>query len=477
MALSDSFFGQKFGITEHDLQSYIDQALSAGGDYADLYFEYLATSSLSIDESIVKSAVQGVSLGVGVRVIAGERTGYAYSDDLSPERIRRAARVAACIAKGPAKVDKTGFEEANKRDLYPILQAPNETSLTERVDLVKRADRAARAYDSRIFQVQASYGDSLRHVLVANSDGVLSFDRQPMARLNVGVLARDGNGSPQRGYAGGGGRVALDFFQNDKSPEAYAQEAARQAIVQLDAVPAPAGEMTVVLGPGWPGILLHEAVGHGLEADFNRKKVSAFSDRIGQQVASPLCTVIDDGTIRNRRGSLNVDDEGAPTQKNVLIEKGVLRGYLFDKLSSRLLRSGVTGNGRRESYQHIPMPRMTNTFMLAGDSDPADIVRSTPRGLYCANFGGGQVDITSGNFVFSASESYLIEDGRITRPVRGATLIGNGPEALKYVSMVGNDLKLDEGVGICGKEGQSVPVGVGIPTIKVDRMTVGGTSG
>jgi TldD protein len=477
MALSDSFFGQKFGITEHDLQSYIDQALSAGGDYADLYFEYLATSSLSIDESIVKSAVQGVSLGVGVRVIAGERTGYAYSDDLSPERIRRAARVAACIAKGPAKVDKTGFEEANKRDLYPILQAPNETSLTERVDLVKRADRAARAYDSRIFQVQASYGDSLRHVLVANSDGVLSFDRQPMARLNVGVLARDGNGSPQRGYAGGGGRVALDFFQNDKSPEAYAQEAARQAIVQLDAVPAPAGEMTVVLGPGWPGILLHEAVGHGLEADFNRKKVSAFSDRIGQQVASPLCTVIDDGTIRNRRGSLNVDDEGAPTQKNVLIEKGVLRGYLFDKLSSRLLRSGPTGNGRRESYQHIPMPRMTNTFMLAGDSDPADIVRSTPRGLYCANFGGGQVDITSGNFVFSASESYLIEDGRITRPVRGATLIGNGPEALKYVSMVGNDLKLDEGVGICGKEGQSVPVGVGIPTIKVDRMTVGGTSG
>jgi TldD protein len=477
MALSDSFFGQKFGITEHDLQSYLDEALSAGGDYADLYFEYLATSSLSIDESIVKSAVQGVSLGVGVRVIAGERTGYAYSDDLSPEKIRRAARVAACIAKGPAKVDKTGFEEANKRDLYPILQAPNETSLTERVELVKRADRAARAYDSRIFQVQASYADSLRQVLVANSDGVLSFDRQPMARMGVGVLARQGNGSPQRGYSGGGGRVALDFFLNEKTPEYFAQEAARQAIVQLDAVPAPAGEMTVVLGPGWPGILLHEAVGHGLEADFNRKKVSAFSDRIGQQVASPLCTVIDDGTIRNRRGSLNVDDEGAPTQKNVLIEKGVLRGYLFDKLSSRLLHAGPTGNGRRESYQHIPMPRMTNTFMLAGDSDPDEIVRSTPRGLYCANFGGGQVDITSGNFVFSASESYLIEDGRITRPVRGATLIGNGPEALKYVSMVGNDLKLDEGVGICGKEGQSVPVGVGIPTIKVDRMTVGGTSG
>ena len=413
-----------------------------------------------------------------MRVIAGERTGYAYSDDLSPEKIRRAARVAACIAKGPAKVDKTGFEEANKRDLYPILQAPNETSLTERVELVKRADRAARAYDSRIFQIQASYADSLRQVLVANSDGVLSFDRQPMARLNVGVLAREGNGSPQRGYVGGGGRVALDFLpRRTFAGGSSRSEAGRQAIVQLDAVPAPAGEMTVVLGPGWPGILLHEAVGHGLEADFNRKKVSAFSDRIGQQVASSLCTVIDDGTIRNRRGSLNVDDEGAPTQQNILIEKGVLRGYLFDKLSSRLLRSGATGNGRRESYQHIPMPRMTNTFMLAGDSDPAEIVRSTPRGLYCANFGGGQVDITSGNFVFSASESYLIEDGRITRPVRGATLIGNGPEALKYVSMVGNDLKLDEGIGICGKEGQSVPVGVGIPTIKVDRMTVGGTSG
>jgi TldD protein len=374
-------------------------------------------------------------------------------------------------------VEKTGFDESYKRNLYPLLTAPNETTLAERVDLVKRADRAARAYDPRVFQVQAGYVDSLRQVLVATSDGVLSFDRQPLARLGVSVLARDGDGSPQHGYSGGGGRVALDFFQNEKTPEHFAREAARQAIVQLDAVPAPAGEMTVVLGPGWPGILLHEAVGHGLEADFNRKKVSAFSDRLGQLVASPLVTVIDDGTIRNRRGSLNVDDEGVPTERNVLIENGVLRGYLFDKLSSRLLKSGTTGNGRRESYQHIPMPRMTNTFMLAGESDPGDIIRSTPRGLYCASFGGGQVDITSGNFVFSASESYLIEDGQITRPVRGATLTGNGPEALKYVSMVGNDLKLDEGVGICGKEGQSVPVGVGIPTIKLDRMTVGGTAG
>ncbi len=476
MPLSDSFFGQKFAITEHDLESYLSEALSAGGDYADLYFEYVATSHLSIDESIVKSAMQGVSLGVGVRVISGERTGYAYSDDLSPEKIRKAARVAACIASGPSKVHKTGFQdEARRRDLYPVVTAPGETSLAERVELVKRADRAARAEDRRVFQVNAAYADSLRHVLVATSDGVLSTDRQPMARLGVSVLARDGDGVPQRGYSGGGGRVGLELFDSEKTPEYFAREAVRQAVVQLDAVPAPAGEMTVVLGPGWPGVLLHEAVGHGLEADFNRKKISAFSDRIGQQVASPLCTVVDDGTLRNRRGSLNVDDEGATTQENVLIEKGVLRGYLFDKLSSRLLRSRTTGSGRRESYQSIPMPRMTNTFMLAGDSAPEDIIRSTPRGLYCANFGGGSVDITSGNFVFAASESYLIEDGHITRPVRGAMLTGNGPEALKHVSMVGHDLKLDEGVGICEKEGQSVPVGVGIPTIKIDRMTVGGT--
>jgi TldD protein len=316
--------------------------------------------------------------------------------------------------------------------------------------------------------------------MVASSDGVLSFDRQPLARLNVSALARDssikGGGPPQRGHAGGGGRVELSFFLNEKTPEHFAAEAAREAIVMLDAVDAPAGEMTVVLGPGWPGILLHEAVGHGLEADFNRKGVSAFSGRIGQQVASPLCTVIDDGTIANRRGSLNVDDEGHATQRNVLIENGILRGYLQDKLSSRVTGAAETGSGRRESYAHIPMPRMTNTFMLAGESDPAEIIRSVPKGLYCVNFGGGQVDITSGNFVFSASESYLIENGRVTRPVRNASLIGNGPEALKYVSMVGNDLKLDEGIGMCGKEGQSVPVGVGIPTVKIDRMTVGGTA-
>jgi TldD protein len=475
MQFSDSFFARKFAITERDLDRYLSEAMSAGGDYADLYFEYLVTTSIMMDESIVKSATQGTSLGVGIRVIAGERTGYAYSDDLSPEKILRAARVAACIASGPSKVEKTGFEEAPRRDLYPLLTPPTDAALTERVALVKRADKAAREADSRVFLAQAMYADSIRHILVATSDGKISYDTQPMARLGVNAFARQGNGNPQSAYSGGGGRIGLEFF-NEKTPEYFAREAVRQAVVQLDAVEAPAGEMTVVLGPGWPGILLHEAVGHGLEADFNRKGISAFSNRVGEQVTSPLCTIVDDGTIQNRRGSINVDDEGNKTQQNVLIENGVLRGYLQDKLSSVLLRTPPSGNGRRESYQHIPMPRMTNTFMLPGESDPEEIVRSVPRGLYCVSFGGGQVDITSGNFVFSASESYLIEDGKLTRPVRGATLIGNGPEALKYVSMVGNDLKLDEGVGICGKEGQSVPVGVGIPTIKIDRMTVGGTA-
>ena len=476
MQFSESIFATRFHLSRQNLENYLGEALSQGGDYADLYFEYLKTSSISIDESIVKSAAQGVSMGVGVRVISGERTGYAYSDDLSPEKIRKAARVAAHIAAGPSKVDKFDLNEGARHNLYPVLTAPTETAFTERVELVKRADRAARAYDPRVFQVQAAYADNLRHVLVATSEGVLTLDRQPLARLSVSALARQNGGIPQRGHAGGGGRVELDFFLKEKTPEHFAKEAAREAIIMLDAVEAPAGETTVVLGPGWPGILLHEAVGHGLEADFNRKGVSAFSGRIGQKVASELCTVVDDGTLSSRRGSLNVDDEGHATQRNVLIENGVLRGYLQDKLSSTLLNSESTGSGRRESYAHIPMPRMTNTFMLSGESEPADIIRSVPKGLYCVNFGGGQVDITSGNFVFSASESYLIEDGKLTRPVRNATLIGNGPEALKYVSMVGNDLRLDEGVGVCGKEGQSVPVGVGIPTIKIDRMTVGGTA-
>jgi TldD protein len=476
MSFSDSFFAVRFGISRRDLENYLSDALSRGGDYADLYFEYLATSSISIDESIVKSATQGVSLGVGVRVISGERTGYAYSDDLSPEKIRHAAQVAALIASGPAKVEKTSLQEGQKRNLYPVVTAPGETSFKERVELAQRADRAARAYDSRVFQVQVTYADNLRQVLIATSDGVLNFDRQPLARMSVLALAKDTDGVPQQGHAGGGGRYELDWFRNERTPEYFAKEAARQAIMQLGAAEVPAGEQVVVLGPGWPGVLLHEAVGHGLEADFNRKGVSAFSGRIGQQVASPLCTIIDDGTIGGRRGSLNVDDEGNQTQRNVLIENGILRGYLQDNLSSRILGAKPTGSGRRESYEHIPMPRMTNTFMLAGESDPEEIIRSVPRGLYCANFAGGQVDITSGNFVFSASESYLIEDGKLTRPVKNATLIGNGPEAMKHVSMVGNDLKLDEGIGVCGKEGQSVPVGVGIPTVRIDRMTVGGTA-
>jgi TldD protein len=421
MQFSESFFARKFGIAGHDLERFLGEALSAGGDYADLYFEYVTTTSIAMDESIVKSATQGTSVGVGIRVLSGERTGYAYSDDLAPEKIVKAARVAACIASGPSKVLRTGLAPAPKRDLYPLVTPPSDASLADRVALVQRAGQAAHEADARVYLVQASYSDSLRHVMVATSDGNVSFDEQPMTRLNVSVYVREGDGIAQNGFYGGGGRVGLEFYQ-EKPPEFFAREAVRQAVVQLEAVEAPAGEMTVVLGPGWPGILLHEAVGHGLEADFNRKGVSAFSDRLGQQVASPLCTVIDDGTIRNRRGSLNVDDEGVVTQQNVLIENGVLRGYLQDKLSSRLLGARPTGNGRRENYQHFPMPRMTNTFMLAGQDDPAEIIRSVDRGLYCVHFGGGQVDITSGNFVFTASESYLIEDGKITRPSPSSTL-------------------------------------------------------
>ena len=476
MSFSDSFFAARFGITRRDLENHLSEALSRGGDYADLYFEYLATSSISIDESIVKSAAEGVSMGVGVRVISGERTGYAHSGDLTAEKIRNAARVAAMIAAGPAKVDVLPLDDQPKRNLYPVVTAPGETAFRERVELAQRADRAARAYDSRIFQVQVTWADNIREVLIATSDGKLSWDSQPLARLSVYALARDGSGVPQQGHAGGGGRRELEWFRTRRTPEFFGGEAARQAVSQLSAVEAPAGEQTVVLGPGWPGVLLHEAVGHGLEADFNRKGVSAFSGRIGQKVASELCTVVDDGTIGGRRGSLNVDDEGNATRRNVLIENGILRGYLHDRLSGNILGTDSTGSGRRESYQSVPMPRMTNTFMLAGESDPQDVIRSVSRGLYCANFAGGQVDITSGNFVFSASESYLIEDGRLTRPVRNATLIGNGPEALGRIAMVGHDLELDEGIGVCGKEGQSVPVGVGMPTVRLDGMTVGGTA-
>jgi TldD protein len=468
------YFFEKFGITERLLERCLGEALGAGGDYADLYFESVTSTSLGVDEQIVKSASQGQSAGCGVRVLSGERTGYAYTDNLSPERLLHAARTAALIASGPAKQTVQGFTETEAADLYPVPLGGFNLDLAARLELILRADRAARAFDARVVQVRAGYSEELRRILVAASDGAFASDTQPLCRLNVFVIAKDG-GTSTKGSAGAGGRGGLDLFRGTKSPEHLAQEAARGAILQLGAVPAPAGEMQVVLGPGWPGILLHEAVGHGLEADFNRKGTSAFAGLIGQPVASSKVTVVDNGTMEGRRGSLNVDDEGSATQETVLIEKGVLRGYLTDKLSARLTGAANTGSGRRESYQSIPMPRMTNTYMLAGEDAPEDILRSVKKGLYAVNFGGGQVDITNGKFVFSASEAYLIEDGKITAPVKDATLIGNGPEALKYVSMVGNDLKLDEGIGTCGKDGQSVPVGVGMPTIKLDRMTVGGT--
>lgn len=457
------------------MERCLGEALSAGGDYADLYFESVTSTSLGIDESLVKSASQGISVGCGVRVLSGERTGYAYTDDLSPERLLHAARTAALIASGPARQQMHGFRKPETElSLYPITGATADAEVASKLALIQRADKAARAFDSRITQVRAGFSDELRRILIAASDGTFASDTQPLARLNVFVIAKDAQGSA-RGSSGGGGRVTLDFFEGIRSPEHFAREAARTAILQLGAVAAPAGEMPVVLGPGWPGVLLHEAVGHGLEADFNRKKTSAFAGLIGQKVASEKVTVVDNGLMPNRRGSINMDDEGNPTQETVLIENGILKGYLSDKLSSRLMGMPNTGSGRRESYHHIPMPRMTNTYMLNGEDMPEDIIKSVPRGLYAVNFGGGQVDITNGKFVFSASEAYLIEDGKITRPVKGATLIGNGPEALKYVSMVGNDLALDEGIGTCGKAGQSVPVGVGMPTIRLDKMTVGGT--
>ncbi|MGA8939252.1 MAG: metalloprotease TldD [Acidobacteriaceae bacterium] len=468
------YFLTHLGLTERLLERCLGEALSAGGEFADLYFEAVTSTSLGMDEGIVKTAAQGISVGCGIRVLSGERTGYAYTDDLSPERLLKAARMAALIASGPQTQRVQGFHEVPAPSLYPVAGVTADAEIADKLRLIERANKAARDYDSRITQVRASINDELRRILIAASDGTYASDTQPLARLNVAVIAKDAVNTA-RGSSGGGGRVTLDFFTGNKSPEHFAHEAARTAILQLGAVAAPAGEMEVVLGPGWPGVLLHEAVGHGLEADFNRKKTSAFAGLIGQQVASSKVTVVDNGRMPGRRGSLNVDDEGNPTQETVLIENGILRGYLSDKLSSRLMNMPNTGSGRRESYQSIPMPRMTNTYMLNGEDDPADILRSVKRGLYAVNFGGGQVDITSGKFVFTASEAYLIEDGVVTAPVKGATLIGNGPEALKYVSMVGNDLALDEGIGTCGKAGQSVPVGVGMPTVKLDRMTVGGT--
>ncbi len=441
------YFFDTLGLSERLLERCLGEALSAGGEFADLYFEAVTSTSLGMDEGIVKTASEGISVGCGVRVLSGERTGFAYTDDLSPERLLKAARTAALIANGPQTERVQGFMERPQAQLYPVAGAAVDTEIAAKLALIARADRAARAFDSRIVQVRAGLNDELRRILIAASDGTFASDTQPLARFNVMVIAKDASGEVARGTSGGGGRVTLDFFADQHSPEHYAEEAARTALLQLGAVAAPAGEMEVVLGPGWPGVLLHEAVGHGLEADFNRKKTSAFAGLIGQQVASSKVTVVDNGTMPGRRGSLNVDDEGNPTQETVLIENGVLRTYLSDKLSSRLMGMPNTGSGRRESYQAIPMPRMTNTYMLSGDDEPSDILRSVKRGLYAVNFGGGQVDITTGKFVFTASEAYLIEDGRVTAPVKGATLVGNGPQALKYVSMVGNDLALDEGLG------------------------------
>ena len=468
------YFIEKLGLSERLMDRCLGEALSAGGDYADLYFESVTSTSLGMDEGLIKTASQGISLGCGIRVVSGERTGFAFTDDLSSERLLAAARTAALIASGPAKDRVSGFRHIETPSLYPIAGLSADGEIEAKLALIKRADKAARDFDPRITQVRAGINDETRRILIAASDGTFASDTQPLARLNVFVIAKDSQNTA-RGSSGGGGRVTLDFFEAEKSPEHFAREAARTALLQLGAAEAPAGEMEVVLGPGWPGVLLHEAVGHGLEADFNRKKTSAFSGLIGQQVASSKVTVVDNGTIANRRGSLNVDDEGVPTQETVLIENGILKTFLSDKMNSRLMGTQSTGSGRRESYHHVPMPRMTNTYMLNGDDMPEDILKSVKRGLYAVNFSGGSVDITNGKFVFSASEAYLIEDGKVTRPVRGATLIGNGPEALKHVSMVGNDLALDEGIGTCGKAGQSVPVGVGMPTIKLDRMTVGGT--
>lgn len=468
------FFTDKFNITTSQIEALLGAALSKGGDYADLYFEYTVLDSLNLEEQLIKAANRSVKQGVGVRVIAGERTGYAYCDEITVEAIRKAALTAAHIADSQAQVGAVNVTAGQPaHNLYPVAQLLGEEPLPRKIELLNRIDRTARAYDRRIREVQASLADEYKLILIATSEGKLLGDVQPLARTRVMCIADD-DGNLQSGVSGGGGRIGTDFF-TDALLDHYAQEAARQAIVQLEAVDAPAGAMEVVLGPGWPGILLHEAVGHGLEADFNRKGTSAFSGLIGQKVASEFCTVVDEGAIPQRRGSLNVDDEGNPTSRTVLIEKGILRGYLQDTLSARLTGAALTGNGRRESYRHMPMPRMTNTYMLSGESTPEEIIRSVKRGLYAVQFGGGQVDITNGKFVFSASEAYLIEDGKVTAPVKGATLIGNGPVSLTKVTAVANDLALDEGVGTCGKSGQGVPVGVGLPTTKISEMTVGGT--
>jgi TldD protein len=462
-----------YSLDDQRLQKVFGEIMSHRVDYADLYFQYSRNESWSLEEGIVKSGSFNIDQGVGVRAVSGEKTAFAYSDDISLNALISAAEATRAIARAGQTGGVQVVKRGTGRDLYSRSDPLPSLKDQEKVALLERLERYARSLDSRVTQVMAWLAGEYEVVLVARSDGLLGADVRPLVRLSVQVIVEQ-NGRREQGSSGGGGRFDYGYFTDDVLQD-YARKAVHQAIVNLDARPAPAGPMTVVLGPGWPGVLLHEAVGHGLEGDFNRKGTSAFSGRIGERVAAPGVTVVDDGTIPRRRGSLNVDDEGNPTQLNVLIENGVLRGYLQDSLNARLMGVQPTGNGRRESYAHIPMPRMTNTFMLAGDKDPQEIIASVKKGLYAVNFGGGQVDITNGKFVFSASEAYVIEDGKVGHPVKGATLIGNGPDALTRVAMIGNDMTLDTGVGTCGKEGQSVPVGVGQPTLRIDALTVGGT--
>ncbi|HLV17721.1 MAG TPA: metalloprotease TldD [Pseudomonas sp.] len=467
------------GLSIEQLPSLLGELAGPGIDAADLFFQALVSESWVLEDGIVKEGSFHLDQGVGVRAQSGEKTGFAYSNAINEQALSAACRAARSIARAGQQGRVQAFAAPEVRHLYAHENPLDVLERTAKVELLKRIDRATRALDPRIQQVTVSLAGVWDQVLVAASDGSLSADIRPLVRFNVSVIVEQ-NGRRERGSHGGGGRTDYRYFleqlgEHEDRAMGYAREALRQALVNLEAIPAPAGTLPVVLGPGWSGVLLHEAVGHGLEGDFNRKGSSAYSGRIGEKVASPLCTIVDDGTLEGRRGSLSVDDEGTPTRCTTLIENGVLKGYMQDKLNARLMGTASTGNGRRESYAHLTLPRMTNTYMLAGQSEPEEIIRSVKRGLFCASLGGGQVDITSGKFVFSTSEAYLIEDGRITAPVKGATLIGNGPEVMTRVSMVGNDLALDSGVGTCGKEGQSVPVGVGQPTLRIDAITVGGT--
>ncbi|HSW68818.1 MAG TPA: metalloprotease TldD [Gammaproteobacteria bacterium] len=463
------------GLTDNQLQNVLSSILGSSIDNADLYFQSTYSETWVLEDGIIKGGSYNIDRGVGVRAMSGEKTGFAYSDDILMPALDQAASAARSISRAGGHQAIKNWKWTTGHELYLPINPLNSLNENEKIALLQRMDAYARKLDPRVIQVNVSLAAEYETVLMMASDGHLAADVRPLVRLNISVVVEQ-NGRRESGYAGGGGRYDYRYFVENDFALNYAREAVRQALVNLEAIDAPAGTMPVVLGPGWPGVLLHEAVGHGLEGDFNRKGTSVFSGRIGQVVASPLCTVVDDGTLPNRRGSLNVDDEGVPTQRTVLIENGILRNYIQDKRNARLMGMQSTGNGRRESYAHTPMPRMTNTYMLPGKSHPEEIIASVKKGIYAVNFGGGQVDITSGKFVFSASEAYLIENGKVTQPVKGATLIGNGPDVLTKVSMVGNDLQLDSGIGVCGKDGQSVPVGVGQPTLRIDALTVGGTN-